>query len=67
VSDLIQKASDDQIAIALCVAAVVVSSLIMHFSFYVGQAVKSVQPESNLASGKADTIPMRHAPRKEAA
>ncbi len=35
--DFLHQASDDQIALALCFGAVLVSGLIMHFSHHVGR------------------------------
>ena len=35
--EILQQASDDQIALAICLGAVVVSGLIMHFSLHVGR------------------------------
>lgn len=35
--EILHQASDDQIALAICFAAVVVSGLIMHFSLHVGR------------------------------
>lgn len=35
-TDLLHQASDDQIALALCFGAVLVSGLVMHFSHHVG-------------------------------
>ena len=35
--EILHQASDDQIALALCLGAVVVSGLIMHFSLHVGR------------------------------
>ena len=35
--ELMHQASDDQIALAICFGAVVVSGLIMHFSLHVGR------------------------------
>ena len=37
VSELLHQASDDQLALAICFGAVVVSGLIMHFSYAVGR------------------------------
>ncbi len=36
-SEILHQASDDQIALAVCFGAVVVSGLIMHFSHHVGR------------------------------
>ena len=36
-SELLHQASDDQLALAICFGAVVVSGLIMHFSYAVGR------------------------------
>ena len=36
-SDLVQQATDDQLALAICLASVVGSGLIMYFSHYVGR------------------------------
>lgn len=36
-SDLLQQASDDQLALILCFAAMLTCGLIMHFSHYVGR------------------------------
>ena len=35
--EIMHQASDDQIALAICFGAVVVSGLIMHFSLHVGR------------------------------
>lgn len=35
--DLLPQMSDDQLALSMCFAAVLVSGLIMHFSHFVGQ------------------------------
>ena len=35
--EILHQASDDQIALAICFGAVVVSGLIMHFSLHVGR------------------------------
>jgi hypothetical protein len=37
VPEIMHQASDDQIALAICFGAVVVSGLIMHFSLHVGR------------------------------
>jgi hypothetical protein len=37
VPEILHQASDDQIALAICFGAVVVSGLIMHFSLHVGR------------------------------
>lgn len=36
-TDFLHQASDDQIALALCIGTVVVSGMIMHFSHHVGR------------------------------
>jgi hypothetical protein len=35
--EILHQASDDQLALAICFGAVVVSGLIMHFSLHVGR------------------------------
>jgi hypothetical protein len=37
VQEFIQQASDDQIALAICFGAVLLSGLVMHFSLRLGQ------------------------------
>jgi hypothetical protein len=37
VTELIQSASDDQVALAICFAAVTFCGLVMYFSHYVGR------------------------------
>jgi hypothetical protein len=37
VPEFIHQASDDQIALAICFGAVLVSGLVMHFSLHLGQ------------------------------
>jgi hypothetical protein len=37
VIDLVQQATDDQLALAICLASVVSSGLVMYFSRYVGR------------------------------
>ena len=41
--DILRQASDDQIALAICFGAVVVSGLIMHFSIHVGRMTGRVR------------------------
>lgn len=42
-ADLLHHASDDQLALAICFGAVVVSGLIMHFSHHVGRLTGRVR------------------------
>lgn len=42
-TDLLHQASDDQIALALCFGAVLVSGLVMHFSHHVGRMTGRVR------------------------
>ena len=35
--EIMHQASDDQIALAICIGAVMVSGLIMHFSMHIGR------------------------------
>lgn len=51
-SDLFQNASDDQVALTLCFAAVVVSGLIMYFSYHVGVLARGIRP-------RTATLPIR--------
>ncbi len=41
--EIIRQVSDDQIALGVCLAAVVVSGLIMHFSIHVGRMTGRVR------------------------
>ncbi|MBI3864577.1 MAG: hypothetical protein HY290_22065 [Planctomycetia bacterium] len=41
--EILRHASDDQIALAICFGAVVVSGLIMHFSIHVGRMTGRVR------------------------
>jgi hypothetical protein len=43
VPEFIHQASDDQIALAVCFGAVLVSGLIMHFSHHLGQLIGRVR------------------------
>lgn len=43
--DLIHNASDDQIALTVCFAAVAISGLVMYFSYHVGVFTRSIRPE----------------------
>ena len=47
VSELFQNASDDQIALTCCFAAVAVSGLIMYFSYHVGVFARGIQSRNN--------------------
>lgn len=42
-TDLIHNASDDQIALTVCFGAVLVSGLVMYFSYYVGAVARNVR------------------------
>ena len=42
-ADILHSASDDQLALAICFGAVVVSGLIMHFSHHVGRLTGRVR------------------------
>jgi hypothetical protein len=50
-ADLIHLASDDQLALAICFGAVVVSGLIMHFSLHVGRLTGRVRLHDGLKNG----------------
>jgi hypothetical protein len=41
VTELLQQASDDQLVLAFCFGALVVSAAVMHFSFYLGRLSRS--------------------------
>jgi len=43
VPEFLHQASDDQIALAICFGAVLVSGLIMHFSQHVGRLTGRIQ------------------------
>ena len=43
VTDLIHNASDDQIALTVCFAAVAISGLVMYFSYHVGVFARNIR------------------------
>jgi hypothetical protein len=43
VTDLVHQASDDQVALAICFAAVAFCGLVMHFSHHVGRLTGHVR------------------------
>ncbi|MGQ0637698.1 MAG: hypothetical protein ACT4QC_24235 [Planctomycetaceae bacterium] len=58
--ELIQQASDDQLALAICVASVVGTGLIMYFSHYVGRLsgrVRGVQPGGATSASSTRSLP----------
>lgn len=62
--EILHQASDDQIALAICFGAVVVSGLIMHFSLHVGRMTGRIRlhqtPEQGgLVLQEAREIPIR--------
>jgi hypothetical protein len=66
VPDFLHQASDDQIALALCFGAVLVSGLIMHFSHHVGRLTGRIRlhETSDLAGlllHEAQPVPSRQA------
>ena len=40
-TELLQHATDDQIALAFCCGALLICSLVMHFSYHLGQSARS--------------------------
>lgn len=42
-TDLLQNASDDQLAMLGCSAALIFSSMVMYFSFYLGRNTRNSQ------------------------
>jgi hypothetical protein len=52
VPELIRQASDDQLALAICLGAVSVCGLIMYFSHHVGKLTGHIRLHD--ASGKSD-------------
>ena len=62
--DFLHQASDDQIALALCFGAVLVSGLIMHFSYHVGRLTGRIRlhetpDQSGLVLHDVETVPSR--------
>jgi len=62
-TEILHQASDDQLALAICFGAVLVSGLIMHFSHHVGRLTGRVrlhdgreQPDPVSANGRR-TVP----------
>ena len=47
VSELFQNASDDQVALTICFAAMAVSGLIMYFSYHVGVLTRGIQSRTS--------------------
>jgi hypothetical protein len=52
VPEILHQASDDQVALAICFGAVVVSGLIMHFSFHVGRLTGGIPLRQTAQPGK---------------
>jgi hypothetical protein len=46
VADLLHQASDDQLALAICVGAVAICGLVMHFSHHVGRMTGHIRLHS---------------------
>jgi hypothetical protein len=55
VTDMIQQASDDQTALAICFAAVAFSGLVMYFSHYVGRLTGAVRLHETSADSLAQS------------
>lgn len=69
-SDLFQNASDDQLALTLCFAAVTVSGLVMYFSYHVGVFARGLRSQpGTLRISEASKIPAAEIaqPREKAA
>jgi hypothetical protein len=47
VTELLQNASDDQVALAICCGAFLVSGLVMYFSIHVGRLTGSLPNEGD--------------------
>lgn len=74
--EFIHQASDDQIALAVCLGAVVVSGLVMHFSYHVGRLtgrirLHEIADQTGLALNEAQSAnsrqPLETAARERAA
>lgn len=50
--EILHQASDDQIALAICCGALVVSGLIMHFSLHVGRLTGRIQLHQTPSQGE---------------
>ena len=50
--EILHQASDDQIALAICFGAVVVSGLIMHFSLHVGRLTGRIRLHQSRVQGE---------------
>lgn len=50
--EILHQASDDQIALAICCGALVVSGLIMHFSLHVGRLTGRIQLHQTPVQGE---------------
>ncbi len=50
--EILHQASDDQIALAICFGAVVVSGLIMHFSLHVGRLTGRIRLHQSPEQGQ---------------
>lgn len=74
-TELIQQASDDQLALAICLGAVAASGLIMYFSHHVGRLTghirleeRPARPELSIHSEEpVHTLPVHQTTRREKA
>lgn len=55
--DLIPRASDDVVGLAICIGAVAVCGLIMHFSHYVGRMTGHIRIDS---ASRPAVHPLKH-------
>ena len=58
--DVLHQASDDQIALAICLGAVVVSGLIMYFSIHIGRITGRIPMPQQAERGSASTVSHEH-------
>jgi hypothetical protein len=71
VTDLIHNASDDQIALTVCFSAVVISGMVMYFSYHVGVFARNIRSRTVALpinrSSELKAIPAAHSIRDKAA